>query len=205
MVLVFVGGQGTGKTTWVGKLMPDDMAYFFKDGVELDPTDTDSKAQALGAGLVELGELDATTRKADIASLKSFLSNLTDEWRAPYGRFPEEHPRQTVFIGTVNTPDYLKDATGSRRFLTVKIKKLSLCKKETILKAWAQALHLYKTGETWRLSDEMMTFQESSTNKIYTDVGHIGDVVTDFITALSLCDDKKKRMSVSANLEIRIG
>ncbi len=199
-VLVFVGGQGTGKTTWVGHLMPDKMAYFFKDGLELDPSDTDSKAQALSAGMVELGELDATTRKADIANLKAFLSNLTDEWRAPYGRFPEEHPRQTVFIGTVNTPDYLKDATGSRRFLTVKVKKLILPNKNIILKAWAQALHLYKQGVTWRLSDEMMAMQEN-TNKLYTDVGYIGDIVTDFTTALSLCDGKKKRMSVSAILK----
>jgi len=199
-VLVFVGGQGTGKTTWVANLMPDKMRYFFKDGVELDPSDVDSRAQALSAGLVELGELDGTTRKADIATLKSFLSNFIDEWRPPYGRFAQKYPRQTVFIGTVNTPDYLKDSTGSRRFLTVKVKKLSLVSKDHILKAWAQALHLYKAGETWRLSDEMMA-KQTETNTMYTDVGYIGDLVGDFTTALSLCTGKKKRMSVSAILK----
>jgi len=195
-VLVFVGGQGIGKTTWMGKLMPATMKYYFKEGIELDPSDKDSVMEALGAGLVELGELDATTRKADISSLKSFLSKTTDEFRVPYGRTSERYARQTVFTGTVNNPDFLKDATGSRRFLALDVVKLGFPEAEDVKGMWAQAFALYLADTNWLLTP-IQTKDQVALNNSFTDIGEVGDMTGQFLMALMQSTEKKKLVSVT--------
>lgn len=199
-VLTFVGGQGIGKTTWMGGLMPGEMRSYFKEGLELDPSNKDSVIQGVSAGLVELGELDATTRKADISSLKSFLSTMTDEFRVPYARDPERYPRQTVFTGTVNNPDFLKDATGSRRFLALDVKKLKLPEQDTVKGMWAQAYALYKRGDNWLLNREELKAQ-IQINKMFTDIGEIGDIAKHFVEAIKRAKGKKENMSVTKILK----
>lgn len=195
-VLTFVGKQGGGKTTWVGELMPDFMGYYFKDGVELDPSNKDSLIEATSAGLVELGELDATTRKSDIASLKAFLSNTQDEFRAPYGKFSERYLRQTVFVGTVNTPDFLKDATGSRRFMVLDVVDVKLPDKAIVEGLWAQAFKLYLDGVDWRLSDTHSKHRDTVNNG-FTDVGVVGDVAEDFVKSIISAKGTKTRMTIT--------
>ena len=196
LVMVFVGTQGGGKTTWANRLMPKFMSNYFKDGLELNPSDKDSYIEATQAGLVELGELDATTKKADISSLKSFLSKSVDEYRAPYGRSAEKYPRQTVFFGTVNNPDFLKDPTGSRRFLTLDVKTLALPDEDIVLKMWAQALALYLDGNDWRLSKDWDGVREKI-NSRFTDVGSIGDAVERLVECIELAKEPRVRMSVT--------
>lgn len=181
-VMTFVGKQGAGKTTWLSNLMPSFMNYYFKDGVELDPNNKDSYMEATKAGLVELGELDATNRKSDISSLKAFLSKTIDEFRAPYGATSERYARQTVFAGTVNNSDFLKDATGSRRFMVLDITKVDIPAKEDVLGMWAQAYALYLDNENWLLTDEWQKVRDEI-NKGYTDLGHAADLGAEIIEA----------------------
>lgn len=195
-VMTFVGNQGIGKTTWVGALMPNFMKAYFKDGVELNPSDKDSYIQAINAGLVELGELDATNRKSDISSLKAFLSNTEDEFRAPYGRSAEKFKRQTVFVGTVNNTDFLKDATGSRRFLVLDASKLDLPSPDIVEGMWSQALHLYLKGTDWRLSEKHDKTRETI-NKGFTDVGVAGDLAEEFSKTLESCKGRKSKVSIT--------
>lgn len=195
-VLVFVGSQGIGKTTWVANLMPRFMGNYFKEGVEINPHDKDSYMEATRAGLVELGELDSTTRKADIGSLKSFLGKDTDEYRAPYAQSSEKYVRRAVFFGTVNNPDFLKDSTGSRRFVALDVKKLKLPSEDIVLKMWAQAKTLYLNGEDWKMRDEEMVYEHKSLNERFTDIGNIGDIVESLVKALEIAKEPKVQMSV---------
>lgn len=196
-VMTFVGKQGSGKTTWFSKLMPDFMINFFKDGVELDPSNKDSYIEATQAGLVELGELDATNRKSDISSLKAFLSRTVDEFRAPYGRASERYARQTVFVGTVNNSDFLKDATGSRRFMVLDATEITMPSTEDVLGMWSQALALYLKGENWLLSSQWQEVR-NEINKGYTDLGNIGDFGAEIIDANNKATGKITPMRLGA-------
>lgn len=51
-------------------------------------------------------------KKADIETVKSFLSRTDDKYRASYGVNVESHPRQCVIVGTTNAENgFLRDVT----------------------------------------------------------------------------------------------
>lgn len=150
--LVFTGPQGLGKTSWFASLCPT--AGAFLEGHVLDPRDKDSVASITSHWIVELGELDATFRKADIAALKSFLTRTRDEYRPPYGRGTRVFPRRTVFCGTVNDVKFLTDRTGNRRFWTVPVAGLDYDHDIDVQQVWAQAMHEVRNGEPWYLTQE---------------------------------------------------
>ncbi len=73
-----------------------------------------------GYWILEIGEL-AGLRKAEVETLRSFLSRQNDIYRAAFGRRATPHPRQCMFFGTTNAESgYLRDTTGNRRFWPVK-------------------------------------------------------------------------------------
>lgn len=55
-----------------------------------------------GYWILELGEL-AGMKKADVESVKSFISRTDDEYRPSYGRTVESHPRQCIIVGSTNS------------------------------------------------------------------------------------------------------
>lgn len=154
-VLVFTGAQYMGKTNWFKSLAPESLQVL-KDGAILDPKDKDSVYQAVSNWLVELGEIDSTFRKSDIAQLKAFITKDKDTVRLPYRREPASFARRTVFFGSVNDNEYLNDPTGNRRFWTIKCEKLNFNHGLDMQQIWAQVLSLYDAGEPWWLSKEEM-------------------------------------------------
>jgi len=101
-----------------------------------------------GHWVYEISEMGSLMR-AEEKKQKSFLSRQDDEYRPPYGRRMIKVPRQSVFIGTTNEEEYLKDPTGGRRFWPV------LCESEfdldglrsNIEQMYAEALADFHAGE----------------------------------------------------------
>lgn len=153
-VLVFTGPQGQGKTKWVKRLvapLPDVVLA----GAVLDPNNKDTVTNAISHWIVELGELDATFRKADIARLKSFVTNSTDKVRRPYDRIESEYQRRTVFFASVNEDRYLVDDTGNRRWWTVPVVAVDYSHSIDVQQLWAEVLHLWRQGEQhWLTAEE---------------------------------------------------
>jgi predicted P-loop ATPase len=150
-VFVLHGKQGKNKTKFFNQLLPKEMNEYIKDGVSIDPSSRDSVWRALGFWLVELGELDTTFRRADMSALKAFLSEQMDKMRLPYGRAFMKFKRQTVFAGSVNDMEFLRDSTGNRRYWPVTAVKIRLpieCGLD-INKVWAEAWKLYQDGAQW--------------------------------------------------------
>src|SRR5690606_9294822 len=67
-MLVFQGSQSLGKTSWLKSLTPPGLELT-KDGMLLRPDDKDSVKQVNSFWIVELGELDSTFRRSDLAQL----------------------------------------------------------------------------------------------------------------------------------------
>ena len=117
-MLVLVGGQGIGKTSFVRVIGAQRGLY--KLGQFVDARDKDTQRRCTSAWIVELAEIE-TTMRGDLERLKAFITAERDETRLPYARADRITPRRTVFVGTCNSPEFLVDPTGSRRFWTIPV------------------------------------------------------------------------------------
>lgn len=144
-VLVLQGDQGIGKTAWVKKLDPIN-CNAVKTGVLLDPRNKDSIIGVNRFWIAELGEVDATFNKTDIAHLKSYITSPVDDVRVPWGRKETRLIRRTVFIATVNQEKFLIDLSGNRRFWTVAVKSINYQHNFDMLQVWAEVKHEWLNG-----------------------------------------------------------
>jgi putative DNA primase/helicase len=143
-ILVLEGPQGIGKSSALRIL-----ANGWYQGGLSDLRNKDSMQDLQGSWIIELGELDALRGMA-ATRIKDFITRTVDIYRPPYGRYPITRPRQCVFAGTTNDADYLRDATGARRFWPVAVKGLKLKEfKENVHDLWAEALAEYRAGTQW--------------------------------------------------------
>lgn len=160
-VLVLQGDQYLGKTKWFKSLVPES-TRLAQDGWILRPDDKDSVKQACSFWLVELGELDATFRKSDIAALKSFLTRDRDVLRRAYARRESEFARRTVFFASVNPREFLHDITGNRRYWTIECEHIDHSHNLDMQQVWAEFHHMYVMGDTWFLQPEEMALLNDS-------------------------------------------
>lgn len=63
-----------------------------------------------------LDEMDEFLKSRDRAAYCSWLTETSDDFRAPYGRRIGSYPRAMVFGGTTNDDQCLRDPHGTRRF-----------------------------------------------------------------------------------------
>ena len=117
LMLVLVGGQGAGKSTFIRYLaMEDD---WFSDDIR-NLNDDKVFHRLNGHWIMEMSEMVATVNAKNIEEIKSFLSRNKDFCRLAYDKFGSDHPRQTVFAGTTNRMDFLPmDRSGNRRFMPI--------------------------------------------------------------------------------------
>jgi predicted P-loop ATPase len=156
-MLVLNGPQGIGKSTLIAKLGGE----WFSDSLHLSDTKDKTAAEKLqGYWILEIGEL-AGLRKAEVDTLKGFISKQNDIYRASFGRRATPHLRQCVFIGTTNAENgYLRDTTGNRRFWPVKVpggggKKVWGITSGELQQIWAEALYYWNAKESLYLSDKL--------------------------------------------------
>lgn len=161
-VLVFQGDQSIGKTSWFKSLLPIEFTDLIKDGVSLDLENKDSILKAISHWIVELGELDATFKKSDIAKLKAFISEKKDIVRRPYAKRESKYPRQTVFCASVNDQEFLKDSSGNVRFWVIPVTNLNAYHNIDMQQVWAQIATYYKQGVQWWLTKEEEILLEQS-------------------------------------------
>lgn len=154
-ILVVQGGQGMGKTWWARKLVSADVRpLLLRDSARIDPQDKDSVFQLIRYWIVELGELNASLDKADIAAIKAFTTADSDTLRLPYARREMVYPRKTAICASVNDDFFLIDETGNRRFLTIPVTKVNSYHEIDMQQVWAEVYEYYKQGETWILNEK---------------------------------------------------
>jgi putative DNA primase/helicase len=144
-MIVLEGPQGIRKSTSMRVLFS---AEWFSD----TPLDLSSKDRFVGLRnnwCHEFAELDAFGR-AEIARVKSFLSSSSDDYRPPYARTNVKVERRCVFVGTVNDSEYLRDATGNRRFWPVRCGRIDIDALERDREQlMGEARELFLAGHRW--------------------------------------------------------
>ena len=154
-MLVLVGGQGRHKSTLLARMGGE----WFSDSLRTFG-DKDAMETIQGTWIDEVAEMQAMA-KAEVDAVKMFLSKTNDYYRAAYGRYTADRPRQCVFFGTTNSKECLTDTTGSRRFWVVDIDQQGRCKNVFRDMAgerdqiWAEAVAYWRIGESLYLSPEL--------------------------------------------------
>lgn len=159
-VLILEGPQGLGKSTSL-----DILGGKWYSDTHFALGDKEGYQQLQGVWICELAELDSFN-KAESTKAKQFFASKIDRFRVPYGRFPQDFPRQSVFAGTTNQDSYLKDSTGNRRYWPVYCEKIdmdALTRDRDQL--WAEAVHFYNQGEIWWPSDAEIPLFEKEQEK----------------------------------------
>jgi len=170
MVLVLVGAQATYKSTFIRKLGKD----WFSDSFSTFQG-KEAYEQLQGAWLIEMAELSGL-KKAEVETVKQFITKTEDSFRPAYGRTVETFKRQCVFFGTTNDIEFLRDSTGNRRFNPIEVHKNKATKSVKDLsdaeidQIWAEVVELYKQGESLYFSeDENSIAKVSQQNHSVTD------------------------------------
>ena len=171
-VLTFTGVQYAGKTRWLKALAPEGLVLA---GHILDVHNKDSVKKAISYWITELGELDGTLRKSDLAALKAFISQMEDELRLPYAAASSKYPRRTVFGATVNEAEFLRDPTGNTRYWAIQVDTINADHDIDMQQLWAQ-VHLLWLNEGserrlphWLTGDEMKLLNTSNEDFTETD------------------------------------
>lgn len=159
-MLVLEGPQGKKKSTALQTLFG---ANWYVETHE-SPSKNDFFQIIRGCWGVEIAEMDSFN-KADVTSVKTAITRRVDKFRAPYERMPRSYRRECVFVGTTNETEYLRDHTGGRRFLPVRVAPDGEINIDGITaerdQLWAEAAALFRAGtQWWTLPDDAPAEQE---------------------------------------------
>lgn len=182
-MLVWAGNQGSGRSHAVKWLASPLGKYVNKP---IDPDSKDDRLRCLDVFIWEVEELGATTRRADVEALKSFLTTATIRERKSYGHRDTIKPSICSFIGTVNPGSgFLADKTGNRRFLVVELKKDGInwnyATEIDPAQIWAQAKAIYDSGvDDWKLSTEDKITRDAQ-NELWMTPDALEDMVVQIV------------------------
>lgn len=151
MVPVLIGPQGSGKTTFCRRLLPESLQMYYNDQLPMR-NDSDIFIAMSSYALINIDEFDAMA-KAQQPILKYLVSKHDVKMRAPYGKVVEQRQRYASFIATTNNVRPLVDTTGSRRFLCVYAHHVNNTGTIAYKQIYAQLLHELRQGKRYWLTD----------------------------------------------------
>lgn len=144
-VPILEGLQGKRKSTFFRLLAKDWFAE-----LEGDFHNTQQMVEKMqGAWIMEIPELQGFS-KAEVTTIKGFVSRQTDKTRLSYDRRARDFHRQCVFGGSTNENEYLRDSTGGRRFWPIecRVKEIDTDRlAANVDQIWAEIMVMYRE---WR-------------------------------------------------------
>lgn len=113
-MVIFGGGQGIGKDTFIENLLKDFRPYFTSSGIyENEKDNFSTMARSL---VINVSEFDRTSR-LQVSQMKNIITAAEATFRAPYAKVASSVQFRTSFISSCNIEDIFRDETGNRRYM----------------------------------------------------------------------------------------
>jgi predicted P-loop ATPase len=186
-IFVFVGQkQNSGKSTLSRFFCPPALREYLAENISLDK---DSRIMMAKSILINMDELSISSGE-DINSLKAFQSKEHINERLPYDRKNTVLPRRCSFIGSTNQAEFLKDETGSSRWLCFEINSINwnYSKAIDINNIYSQAYALFKSGSF----SYDMKHEDIQENEIRNRAFYISTIEKDLIEKYFENDENKE-------------
>lgn len=134
------GPQGTGKSTFCRKLLPDELRWGYLDHIDLTKH-TELMRQMAQTLLINIDEFDQYRGDTQRGPLKTLLQEVDMRTPKKWHTNIEIRQRLASFIATCNPTEVLVDETGSRRFICVRVEHfISIPENFNYTQLYAQAV-----------------------------------------------------------------
>lgn len=179
VVMMLIGGQGTGKSTFCKRLLPQELTSYYNDRIDFT-SKREAERALLRFVLICMDEFDQIT-KSQTAYLKHILQKSDVKFRKMYQDDIEQRHRYASFCATTNSLTPLVDPTGSRRYMCVEVNGLiDNTYKIDYQQLYAQIIHELRQGEqTYFSAADEKLLQEINVN--YTAEQPLESVVRNLI------------------------
>jgi len=151
-MLLFVGEQNNGKTSLQRFLCPNSLSKYLSEDLIQGKDELITLTQSFLILMDELSKLD----KSGIEHVKQLMTKTSVNFRPPYGRANKTFFRYSSFMGNTNKAEFLKDETGSVRFLCFSLKQIDFKYSQVINMddLYSQAYSLYENGFQYEVTKE---------------------------------------------------
>lgn len=155
-ILIFTGGEGTGKSTWFRSLLPPDLKGYYYEGKIIDPGHKDVQKLCAFKMLIALEETIGNITRKEANTLKALISQDNVELRFEHEKLMSRMRRRASFCATTNDSHFLTAEAGTRRYLPFEVQGFDWegMKKIDYAQIWAEAYHAAKSGEKYHITSE---------------------------------------------------
>lgn len=153
LCFILIGGQAKYKTTFFEHIVPKQLRekYFYTGSVNFHDKDTEKR---MGTKMVMTMEELANFNKNDIETIKAKITQPKITVRPAWFEKDLTIKRRVSFCGTQNNVEFLRDETGSRRFLIFEIERIVIDENFPLDKMYAQGLQHLRDGFKYWIDDE---------------------------------------------------
>ena len=179
--LILSGGQGIGKSTFIRKLLPPELAEYHYSGM-IDPKSKDTLVHLAECFIIDMDELSNLTRKG-ANEVKEMITKDKIRVRKPYGKISEDLSRCASFAGSINETEFLTDITGNRRFLCFIVDEIDYLQPLNYAGIYSQAFALLKGGFKYYFDQAENTII-SQRNERFRQKNLLEDLISGYVPAL---------------------
>ena len=155
-LLLLHGGQGSGKSTFIRKLLPPELDTYYRCGMII-PENKDHLLKLSSSLIIDLDEFD-TLPSWQMQSLKRLIVQGVVTERKVFDLQMNNFIRRASFIASTNDQHFLVDILENRRYLINTILSIDNSGPVNHQGIYAQALALYRQGYRYWYEKEEVTF-----------------------------------------------
>lgn len=157
--IVFTGGMGLFKTTWLALLCPPILApsMIMTGKIDLNLTNKDTFMLLGIKFIINLDDQLRNLMKKDSETMKTLVTHPEVSIRRPFSKFHETVPRIGNFVASINGEEFLAE-NENRRFLPFRVKAIDInaAKAMNMDLVWNEAFNLWKSNyKYWWEKDEL--------------------------------------------------